>query len=294
MDNMDKAMKQYEVLKWASSFLKTYNREENVATLLLQHHRKMERNVFFQEMQSIIPGDIVQLYKKDIEAHALKGIPIQHLIGYAPFYGEEFAVNEHVLIPRFETEELVEYAAAYIQSIVNREELTIVDVGTGSGVIGITLKQLFPEISVCATDISSQALDVAKQNACQLGVDVQFLQGNFLMPLLQQGIKPDILISNPPYIDYNESDLLEDTVKNFDPDIALFAADKGLSAYRTILEQAATIPQSILRAMFFEIGASQGRAVCEMIQAEFPEGKVEIKKDLAGKDRIVKHVKSVK
>src|SRR5699024_11682004 len=80
---------------------------------------------------------------------------------------------------------------------VNREELTIVDVGTGSGVIGITLKQLFPEISVCATDISSQALDVAKQNACQLGVDVQFLQGNFLMPLLQQGIKPDILISNP-------------------------------------------------------------------------------------------------
>src|SRR5699024_8817329 len=82
LDNMDKAMKQYEVLKWASSFLKTYNREENVATLLLQHHRKMERNVFFQEMQSIIPGDIVQLYKKDIEAHALKGIPIQHLIGY--------------------------------------------------------------------------------------------------------------------------------------------------------------------------------------------------------------------
>src|SRR5699024_11947519 len=117
-----------------------------------------------------------------------------------------------------------------------------------------------------ATDISSQAIYVAKQNACQLGVEVQFLKANFLMPLLRQGIKPDILISNPPYIDYNESDLLEDTVKNFDPDIALFAADKGLSAYRTILEQAAIIPQSILRAIFFEIGGSQGRAVCEMIQ----------------------------
>src|SRR5699024_2375107 len=138
--------------------------------------------------------------------------------------------NEHILIPRFETEESVEYPAAYIKSMDNREELTSVDDGTGSGVIGITLKRLFPEISVCATDRSSQAIDVAKQNACQLGVDVQFLQGNFLMPLLQQGIKPDILISNPPYIDYNESDLLEDTVKNFDPDIALFAADKGLSA----------------------------------------------------------------
>src|SRR5699024_12309260 len=109
-----------------------------------------------------------------------------------------FAVNEHVLIPRVETEELVEYAAAYIQSIVNREELTIVDVGTGSGVIGITLKQLFPEISVCATDISSQALDVAKQNACQLGVYVQYLQGNYLMPLVQQRIKPDIYNSNRP------------------------------------------------------------------------------------------------
>src|SRR5699024_1839556 len=163
-----------------------------------------------------------------------------------PFYGEEFAVNEHVLIPRFETEELVEYAAAYIQSIVNREELTIVDVGTGSGVIGITLKQLSPEISVCATDISSQALDLPKKSACQLGVVLQFLQGNFLLLLRQEVITPDILISNPPYIDYNESDLLEDTVKNFDPDIGLFAADKGLSAYRTILEQAATFPQSIL------------------------------------------------
>src|SRR5699024_9207240 len=118
-----------------------------------------------------------------------------------------------------------------------------------------------------------------------------FLQGNFLMPLLRQGIKPDILISNPPYIDYNESDLLEDTVKYFDPDIALFVADKGLSAYRTILQQAAIIPQSILRAIFVEICASLGRAVCEMVQAEFQEGKVEIKKDLAGKDRIVKHVK---
>src|SRR5699024_12471498 len=102
--------------------------------------------------------------------------------------------NDNILIHRFETKELVQYAAAYIQSIVKREELTIVDVGTGSGVIGITLKQLFPEISVCATDISSQALDVAKQNACQLGVDVQFLQGNFLMPVLLQRIKPDILI----------------------------------------------------------------------------------------------------
>src|SRR5699024_6120287 len=178
--------------------------------------------------------------------------------------------------------------------IVNREELTIVDVGTGSGVIGITLTQLFPDISVYATDISSQALDVAKQNACQLGVDVQFLQGNFLMPLLQQGIKPDILISNPPYIDYNESDLLEDTGKNFNPDIALFAAHKGLAAYRTILDQAATIPQSIIRAMFSEIGASQRTADREMINADVPAGKVEIKKDLAGKDRIVKHVKSVK
>src|SRR5699024_12808895 len=118
------------------------------------------------------------------------------------------------------------------------------------------LKQLFPEISVCATDISSQALDVAKQNACQLGVDVQFLQGNFLMPLLQQGIKPDILISNTPYIDYNESDLLEETVKNFDRYIALFAADKGLSAYRTILEQAASITQYILRAIIVRFGAS--------------------------------------
>src|SRR5699024_11622282 len=103
---------------------------KNIDTVLLKHHEKMQGNVVFQKMQSIIPEDIVQLYKKDIEAHALKGIPIQHLIGYAPFYVEEFAVDEHVLIPRFETEELVEYAAAYIQTIVNKEELTIVDVGT--------------------------------------------------------------------------------------------------------------------------------------------------------------------
>src|SRR5699024_12372011 len=95
VDNMDKAMKQYEVLKWASSFVKTYNREENVDTLLLQHHRKMKRNVFYQEMQLIIPGDIDHLYKKDIEAHTLKVITIQHLIGYTHFYSNEFTVNYH-------------------------------------------------------------------------------------------------------------------------------------------------------------------------------------------------------
>lgn len=289
---MYREMKQFEVLEWASSFLKSNHREENTATLLLQHHRQMDRTTFFQEMRATVPKDIIEAYQKDIEAHALTGVPIQHLIGFAPFYGEEFLVNEHVLIPRFETEELVERAAVYLESLTDQKEIVVVDAGTGSGVIGIILKRLFPEMTVYGTDISAQALEVAERNANRLGADVQFLQGDFLLPLLKRGICPDVLVSNPPYIDRSETDMLSDTVKKFDPDVALFADEKGLNAYRTILAQAAQFPQSALRAVFFEIGALQAGAVSEMVQAVYPSGGVDVIKDLAGRDRIVvKHIK---
>ena len=284
---MNEERKQFEVLNRASSFLQKYNREEHVAELLLQHHLGVERTTFYQKMQEPVSGDILQAYRKDIKAHALTGVPVQHLMGTAPFYGYDFTVNEHVLIPRFETEELVEHAAVRIAKIKDREGLVVADLGTGSGVIAVTIKKLFPELVVYATDISEKALEVAKENAIRLEAEVHFRQGDFLKPLLEEEISPAVILSNPPYIAEEERASLADTVKHFDPALALFAEEKGLCAYKTILAQMKEIPGNMLRAFLLEIGAAQGEPVSKLVQEAFPEGTLELKQDLSGKDRII-------
>src|SRR5690625_3214868 len=106
-------MKQFEVLQWAFSFLKRHNREKKIAQLLLMHHTKQTEVEFYMNMQNEITDDVYNAFIKDIQAHVQTGIPVQHIIGLAPFYGRDFSVNKHVLIPRFETEELVEYIINY-------------------------------------------------------------------------------------------------------------------------------------------------------------------------------------
>src|SRR5690625_3500392 len=143
------------------------------------------------------------------------------------------------------------------------EPITIVDVGTGSGAIAVTLALLFPEAKVYATDISKQALDMAKQNAKTHHAPVTFLHGDYLQPLISKNIKTHMLVSNPPYIDWSETHLMSRTVKNFDPELALFAGEEGLAAYRRIIEQA---PHVLNEKGFiaFEIGYQQADDVCSL------------------------------
>ncbi|MGJ9458210.1 peptide chain release factor N(5)-glutamine methyltransferase [Oceanobacillus sp. CF4.6] len=281
---MTQSTKQFEVLRWASLFLEKHNREARVAEILLQHHLQVTRSQFFMLMQDPIPQDIVDRFQADIEKHAETGIPVQHLTGMESFYGREFTVNKHVLIPRPETEELVQHV---IHTAENSDErLTIVDIGTGSGVIAITLALELPHATVYATDISKDALMVAKRNAEKLQANVTFLQGDFLQPMMDETIQADIIVSNPPYIAKADAPSLSDTVKNFDPDLALFAEDDGLAAYQKIIGQA---PKVIRKRglLAFEIGHEQSEALHMLIHEVFPKSNITTIQDINKKDRIV-------
>lgn len=203
-----------------------------------------------------------------------KGIPVQYIVGNVDFYGITLNVNPSVLIPRFETEELVSKVIEYAKSFDNP---TIVDIGTGSGAIAITLKKKV-NCNMIATDISSEALEVARNNASLNETDIDFRLGNLLEPLSE---KVDILVSNPPYIAYDEE--IMDIVKNNEPHIALYADNNGLYCYEEILKNVKKyLKEKYLIA--FEIGALQGESIKELSRKYLNQEAI-IVKDMQGRDR---------
>ena len=282
MTKMNKTIQ--EVLHRASVFLEQHDREPKVAEILLLHHTNFTKTELILNLHEPIDPVIHKKFHADLETHATTGKPVQHLTGTEHFYGRQFTVNEHVLIPRPETEELVQLILAKTQT--EPRPLKLLDIGTGSGVIPITLKKEDPTLTIQASDISEQALTVAKQNAVNLKADVVFHQSDFLQKWLGSGQQFDLIVSNPPYIAWEEQSTLSDTVKNFDPELALFADEQGLAAYKTIIEQA----KSVLKpsgALAFEIGHEQAEAVKSLIQSAFPTSKVEVIQDINKKDRII-------
>lgn len=218
-------------------------------------------------------------YKGNIE-DAIKryedGEPVQYIVGDVDFYGNIIKVDKRVLIPRFETEGLVETALKYLSNT----NLDVVDLGTGSGCIPITLKKKLPNINMDAVDISDDALTLAKENAKLNNVDINFINGDMLKPLNK---KYDCIISNPPYIAYDEE--VMDIVKNNEPNNALYADNDGLYFYEEILKNCKEYLKDKYY-IFFEIGYSQGNRIKE-IALKYLDCNVEIKKDLQGFDRYV-------
>lgn len=207
------------------------------------------------------------------------GEPVQYIVGNVNFYGNLIEVNKHVLIPRFETEELVEKTLKLISH--KQRGLRIVDLGTGSGCIAITLKKALPNSIIDAVDISEQALQVARNNATLNNVEINFYLGDMLEPLKD---KYDVIISNPPYLDYNEP--VMDIVKNNEPSKALFAKDNGLFYYEEILKNvSAYLNNDYIIA--FEIGYQQGLSLLKLCQRYLPSAHVTVEKDLQGKERFV-------
>lgn len=279
--------KQYEVLSWAFSFLKKYNREEKVAEILLQHHLQVARSHFYTMMQEEVPLAVQEKFKADVRKHAFTGVPVQHLTGYEYFYGRRFQVNQHVLIPRPETEELVEHVIQQVRKKCFPSPITIVDIGTGSGVIAITLALELSNAIIYATDISTTALQMAKKNAEIHQASVHFSQGDFLRPICEQRINPHIIVSNPPYIKEADKEGLLDTVKNYDPAIALFANRNGLEAYEKIISQTKKLEKFGERLLCFEIGYDQATAVTSLINQQFPNSEIKTIKDINNRDRII-------
>ena len=208
-----------------------------------------------------------------------KGIPVQYIVGNVDFYGYNFKVNKNVLIPRFETEELVEKTIKYINKYLDKK-VDILDLGTGSGCIAITLKKEL-DCNVDAVDISPKALEIAKLNAKNNNVDITFYEGDMLNPINK---KYDVIISNPPYIAYNEE--IMEIVKNNEPHTALYAEDNGLKYYKDIISNANKYlkEKSIIA---FEIGEKQGKLILEYAKNYFKDSIITVEKDMQNRDRFV-------
>ncbi|WP_343784192.1 peptide chain release factor N(5)-glutamine methyltransferase [Alkalibacillus silvisoli] len=270
-----------EARNWAFSFLKQHHREQRVGDLLLRHLLEVNHSQFLAMQRDLIAPELFELFVTWVEEHAEAGKPVEHFTCEVEFFDRQFYVDDQVLIPRPETEEL-------IMSVLNEidQPYTVVDLGTGSGVIAITLKIEWPKARIFATDLSEEALSVARYNSEKLEADVEFMQGDFLTPITAQKIIPDVIVSNPPYIPYSEREHLSETVKLHDPKQALFAEQNGLAAYETIIKQVMQLAKKP-RLTAFEIGYDQGEAVPSLIKQYDSSAQVKVIQDINRKDRIV-------
>ncbi|MGP4038906.1 peptide chain release factor N(5)-glutamine methyltransferase [Gracilibacillus sp. D59] len=277
----------HEALKWASSFLEKHNCESKVAEILLLHVLDWTKTDLIINLREPIDAETLDHFQLQVKQHAETKVPVQHLTGVEQFYGRSFDVNQHVLIPRPETEELIQC----VTEAVDKFDFTCVDIGTGSGIIAVTLVKEWEnrQVEMLATDLSEDALIIAEKNADKHTAKVKFYQGSFLDPLIEQGKKVDIIVSNPPYIAYEEAENLSETVRNFDPEMALFADQNGLAAYQQIIHQAGQVLNK-QGMIFFEIGHTQAKAITKLIKQQFPKSEVTTFQDMNGKDRIVRAI----
>ncbi len=227
--------------------------------------------------QAISESDLALL--EAIYSQLVSHKPAQYILGYALFCDMTLNVDERVLIPRPETEELVELILTENPDTACR----VLDIGTGSGAIALALKKGRPNWQVTASDLSQAALDVAQQNAKALALDVSFVLSDVFSAV--QG-PFDIIVSNPPYIAESDKGEVGVNVLTSEPHSALFAQEDGYAIYRQIIEQAS----SYLTAkgkLYFEIGYKQGQGLAEMVRKHLPKARVRVIQDMFGKDRMV-------
>ncbi|ABI69685.1 peptide chain release factor N(5)-glutamine methyltransferase [Syntrophomonas wolfei] len=270
-----------ELMDWTTRFFADRGLEEPrlEAEVLLAHVLLQNRVYLYTHFDKPVNQEERQQYREVIKRR-IKGEPLAYIVGHKEFMSLEFKLNQAVLIPRPETELLVEEA---LEIAEGKEGLRICDVGTGSGAIAVSLAFYVPTAQVYATDISADALEKARENATRHGVAITFYQGDLLFPLLNE--EPfDIIVANLPYIGSKEFILLDSGVKDYEPALALLAPGDGLDLYRRLLPQAAALlaPEGCL---LLEIGHEQGSRAREMMQGW---GETEIIKDLAGRDRLLK------
>ena len=224
------------------------------------------------------------LKDKDLDT-ALKelerGVPVQYIVGNTNFYGYDFKVNKNTLIPRFETELLVEKTYNYIKKYFNKDNIKILDIGTGSGCIAITLNKLLNNSDVTGADISSEALEVAKENNVSNNTDVKFIESDLFSNVNE---RYDVIISNPPYISYDEE--IMDIVRNNEPHLALYAPDQGLYFYDKIIKDSSKYLNDKF-IMAFEIGYKQGEDIVKMVNKYYKDINISVEKDYSGRDRFV-------
>ena len=256
--------------------------EQAAQVLMMELCRQRGINLYL-DMDTQIDKELLVDYLEGI--HRMEqGEPLGYVLGYEWFYGYDFIVNEDVLIPRPETEELVGLVLALYDEYFPDKEVTVFDVATGSGAIGISLNKEEPNMKVIASDISEAALKVAKRNCDKFQADVTFLCGNMLDPYIEKDYHCDILVCNPPYIKQDE--VLESSVVDFEPNVALFGGEDGLKFYRDVFEHADKVCKEHA-LLAFEMGYDLGQSLSLLAKKYFPDAKITVHKDINQKDRML-------
>jgi release factor glutamine methyltransferase len=262
---------------------------ESFFYLILEEKQQLKRIDLALQPDLVFSEGEIGVWNSILEELKLE-IPIQYLLGKTSFYGLDFEVNENVLIPRPETEELVDWILSNAQKISKSSSLKILDIGTGSGCIAISLAKNLPNAQVFAIDVSDKALATAKKNAIRNGVNVRFIEQNILEVVTLSAVKVleqefDIIVSNPPYVRNLEKEEIKKNVLDNEPHLALFVEDHdALIFYKKIAELA---QKNLTHSgqLYFEINQYLGKEMVDLLEGMNFKN-VELRKDIYGNDRM--------
>jgi release factor glutamine methyltransferase len=302
-----------DAIRWATQQLQTsrIDHPRLNAELLLGQTINLSRLELYLKFDRPLDQAEIDAFSRLVERRS-SGEPGQYILGCVEFYGLSFSVNPSVLIPRPETERLIDHVKAFLSGLEADQEAasalqldlfaplrnpegrrTVVDIGTGSGVIALTLAHLFPEMTVYATDVSPEALGVARTNAEHLGVAgrVRLRHGDFLEALRSEHLAGgcDLIVSNPPYVRRAEIDRLPVEIRDHEPRCALDGGADGLNGHRRLIEASPVFlrPGGMLA---MEIGADQGGQVVELLSGCQGFRDITVIKDYTRRDRVVSAV----
>jgi release factor glutamine methyltransferase len=245
------------------------------------------------------PGKTITKVEEDAIRDALQRLkeeePIQYILGETEFYGLPFKVNENTLIPRPETEELVDFIINDVTSSAVEKSISILDIGTGSGCIAISLAKNVPNAKVYALDVSAKAIEKAKENAALNNVEVEFIEADILneksWSLELSSLKLDIIVSNPPYVRNLEKQEMKPNVLQNEPHLALFVADDNPLQFYEAITAFALDNLKPKGELYFEINEYLGKEMIALLKENNFQN-IELKQDIFGKDRMIKGIKS--
>lgn len=261
------------------------------AQILLSHLLDVDKIYLYTHNNDPVEKDTVEEFLKLIDLRKSR-YPLQYLIGKQEFMGLDFYVKPGVLVPRPDTEVLVEKIIDLVEEgyFEDKEQITIADIGTGSGAITLSLAHFIKNAFLYSVDISEDALEVAKENCKTHSLEgrVRFLKGSMLEPLIEEGLigEIDLLVSNPPYIPTGVIEGLQREVSTFEPKLALDGGEDGLDFYRELVDRSSKVMAS-KSIIAFEIGYDQGESVKNLLLAKGEFKNIEIITDLSGNDRVV-------
>jgi release factor glutamine methyltransferase len=270
-----------DVLREAKKRVRRARLEASAAELLFMHFSGLKPTELYLKLSETMPNEAIDRFDSGLQEYILHHRPIQYITGEMFFFGYALKVNENVLIPRFETEELVEKVLTLYDGMFAAKSAKVLDLCTGSGCIAIAIKKEAPACQVFASDISPAALAIARENATKLDAPVVFYEGDLFEPLANETF--DIIVANPPYIPDTEK--VADIIFDHEPHLALFGGKEGLDFYRRILVEA---PKHLNRPgiLAFEHAYHSASKIREWAALAFPKADIYTEKDMQDKDRM--------